>query len=503
MAELKADVAIIGGSLGGVAAALAACEMGCTVILSEGTPWLGGQLSAQGVSALDEHERIETHANARYLDLRRRIREHYIARGAPRFMQDPKFNLVPLNPGNAWVSRLCFEPKVGAQVIAEMLRPYEEMERLKILLEHHPVAAKVVGEEVKEVRLERENTYINIRANLFLDATDLGDLLPLTETPFVTGAESQLDTGEPHAPEKANPKEVQSFTACFAVEYCPGESHVIPKPEGYETLRDTQPYSLSLDIGTGQEKHFKMFSEGKNGELPFWTYRRLLDAELVDVPNDVALINWASNDYYALSLLDDHKRAWSEAKRLSLGFLYWLQSEAPRDEGDGKNKCGYPELKLRPDVMGTSDGLAKAPYVRESRRIIGLERVLEQHLTNAPDWHTPVAIGWYPLDLHPCVGNPNRSMYHPTQPFTLPLGALIPRTRTNLLAACKNVSTTHLSNGACRVHHVEWALGEAAGVVAALCVQERCTPREVHTSKRLQRRLAECFAQQGILTSWT
>ncbi len=500
---LEADVAIIGGSLGGVAAALAACEMGCTVILSEETDWLGGQLSAQGVSALDEHERTETHANARYLELRRRIREHYVKRGAPRFMPDSAFNPVPLNPGNAWVSRLCFEPLVGVKVIREMLRPFERAGQLEVLLQHRPVAAKVAGEEVREVRLEAPHTHVTLRADLFLDATDLGDLLPLTHTPFVTGAESRFDTGEPHAPEKANPNEVQSFTACFAVEYCPGESHVIPEPEGYETLRDAQPYSLSLDIDTGQEKHFKMFAEGENGELPFWTYRRLLDAELVGVPNDVALINWASNDYSGLSLLEDYERAWAEAKRLSLGFLYWLQTETPRGEGDGKNKCGFPELKLRPNVMGTSDGLAKAPYVRESRRIVGLERVLEQHLTGAHDWHIPVAIGWYPLDLHPCVGNPKSSMYHPTRPFTLPLGALIPQTRTNLLAACKNVSTTHLSNGACRVHHVEWALGEAAGVVAALCVQERCTPHEVHASQRLQKRLAERFAQQNILISWT
>ncbi len=496
---LKADIAIIGGSLGGVAAALAACEAGSTVLLSEKTDWLGGQLSAQGVSALDEHEHIETHANARYLELRRRIREHYILRGAPRSTP----NGDPLNPGNGWVSRLCFEPRVGAKVTREMLRPYQQMGRLKVLLNHRPVAAKLAGEKVEEVRVGAPSTSAIIRADLFLDATDLGDLLPLTHTPFVTGTESYHDTGEVHAPEEARPQEVQSFTACFAVEYCPGESHVIPKPEGYEAMRDAQPYSLSLDVGTSQEKHFKMFSSGENGELPFWTYRRLLDAELLDVPNDVALINWASNDYSELSLLENYERAWQEAKRLSLGFLYWLQTDAPRDDSAGTFERGYPELKLRPDVMGTSDGLAKAPYVRESRRIVGLERVLAQHLTDVCEWSVPIAIGWYLLDLHPCVGNLERSMYHPTRPFTLPLGMLIPQTRTNLLAACKNVSTTHLSNGACRVHHVEWALGEAAGALAGLCFQERCTPREVCASERLQKRLAARFAQQGVRTSWT
>ena len=72
---LKADIAIIGGSTGGVAAALAALEQGCNVILTEATDWLGGQLTSQGVSALDEHKYIETFGGTRtYNALRAGIR---------------------------------------------------------------------------------------------------------------------------------------------------------------------------------------------------------------------------------------------------------------------------------------------------------------------------------------------------------------------------------------------------------------------------------------------
>ncbi len=119
---------------------------------------------------------------------------------------------------------------------------------------------------------------------------------------------------------------------------------------------------------------------------------------------------------------------------MSLGFLYWLQTECPRDEGG----FGYPELKLRADVMDTPDGLSKFPYIRESRRIKALTRIVEQDIVAElrPDatqaaWKESVGIGWYPMDLHPAVGNPT-SKFEPTLPFQIPLGALIPHHTQNL-----------------------------------------------------------------------
>lgn len=71
-----------------------------------------------------------------------------------------------------------------------------------------------------------------------------------------------------------------------------------------------------------------------------------------------------------------------ESRQLSLSLCYWLQTEAPRPEGG----YGYPGLYLRPDVTGTEDGLAMAPYIRESRRIVPVFRVTENHVgTEARD----------------------------------------------------------------------------------------------------------------------
>jgi FAD dependent oxidoreductase len=508
---LSCDVAIIGGSMGGVAAALSALESGASVILTEATDWLGGQMTSQGVSALDEHPYIESFGGTRsYYELRQRIRSHY----------QKRYNLVstmpdgttPLNPGNGWVSRLCFEPKIAEQVVREMLEPYLSQGKLKILYRHQAVKAIVKNKLVKEIALkDSRNNLINIRADYFLDATDLGDLLPLTNTEYISGAESQLDTLEPNAQRESKPNEVQSFTYCFAVEYCPGEHHIIKKPENYEFYRDTQPYTLTLDADTSP-RNFKMFKKGAKGELPFWEYRRIFDAGLLHdpkQPHDIALINWAGNDFRFANIIDKskakQKRILREAKNLSLGFLYWLQTECPRDDGG----FGYPELKLRKDIMGTRDGLSKAPYIRESRRIIALERITEHDITistqtkaRAKHCTNSIGIGWYQMDLHPCVGNDQVSMFEPTLPFQIPLGVLIPKDTKNLLAACKNIGTTHLSNGAYRLHPVEWAIGEAAGKLAAFCLEQHKTPRQVWESEALTRDLQKTLIRHGIPLEW-
>ncbi|MEM7735806.1 MAG: FAD-dependent oxidoreductase [Deinococcota bacterium] len=508
---LKADIAIIGGSTGGVAAALAALEQGCGVILTEATDWLGGQLTSQGVSALDEHKYIETFGGTRtYNALRGGIRKHYQTMyGLAATMSDGS---TPLNPGNGWVSRLCFEPKVAVDVIDAMLAPFIEAGKLQVLIHCEPVSATQQDGYIQSITLKAiDGQMYDVHARYVLDATDLGDVLPLTQTAYVTGAEAQADTGEPHAKAgEAVPNEVQGFTYGFVLEHRPHkprETHTIPKPANYERFK--QQYSFTLEAHSGNPKTFSMFA----GNLSFWRYRRLIDANLLqssEYPNDLALINWASNDYYAENLIDQPKqeqaRILQDAKELSLGFLYWLQTEAPRDEGG----FGYPELKLRPDVMASDDGLSKAPYIRESRRIVARERVLEQHITpsssqtvRAKHYANSVGIGWYAIDLHPCVGNPHASTYAPTLPFQLPLGALIPKDTHNLLAACKNIGTTHLTNGAYRVHPCEWAVGEAAGHLAAFCCRTGYKPAHVWANDDLTRQFQAQLVKAGVPLAWT
>jgi len=528
------DVAVIGGGMGGVAAALAACDAGARVILTEATAWLGGQMTSQGVSAFDEHAHIETFGGTRtYYQLRNGIRADYAGRypalsaasgGALGAAQ-------PLNPGNGWVSRLCFEPRVGVRVIADLLGPHTQSGRLTILQEHAPVAARVEQDRVAQVTVRSTQGNVRpIRARYFLDATELGDLLPLTGAEYVTGAEAQADTREPHAAADGaadgalnttpRPDQVQAFTYTFAVEHCPGENHVIQPPPGYERFRDTQPYTLTIRRHDGTFAPFRMFVTSPEGLLPFWTYRRLVDGRLLDPSGrlrDIAMINWPGNDYEAENLIDQPPQAQArildEARRLALGFLYWLQTEVPHDDDDGR---GYPGLRLLPDVMNTRDGLSMHPYIREARRIVALERVCEQDIVTdlrpaglARSFATSVGIGWYPIDIHSCAGRIPSAGGHATSPFQIPLGALIPRRVINLLAACKNIGTTHITNGAYRLHPVEWNIGEAAGALAAFCCVHGCTPRQVWASANLGpdeswlTRLQQRLLARGVPLAWT
>lgn len=505
----ECDVAVIGGGLGGVAAALAAAEAGKRVLLSEATDWLGGQITSQGVSALDEHRYIESFGGTRsYYALRDAIRAHYAGRfGVCR---------ERLNPGNGWVSALCFEPRVGLQAIEGMLQPHVDEGRLTVLLEHVPCAADVAGDRVREVTLRshKSGALVRARAAYVLDATELGDLLPLAGVEYVTGAEAQEDTGEPHASvDGPHPERVQGFTYCLAVEHRPGECHVIRKPAGYERFRDEQPYTFVLRGHHGEARPFEMFEVSSAGLPPFWSYRRLVDGRQLDPSGqtrDVALINWAGNDYHWANAIDqppaEEARILDEARRLALGFLYWLQTEAPHSDG---RRGGFPGLRLLPEVMGTRDGLSKAPYIRESRRILALKRIVEGEIVatgrrgaRAERFEDSVGVGWYAMDLHDCVGAPT-SMYASTLPFQIPLGALIPRRVSNVIAACKNIGTTHLTNGSYRLHPVEWNVGESAGALAAFCIDQGCAPAQVWESVRLRQDLQYRLLTRGVPLAWT
>jgi hypothetical protein len=523
--ELRADVVIIGGGFGGCAAALAAGRQGLRVIVTEETDWIGGQLTAQAVP-LDENAWIESAGGTRsYQQLRHNVRAYY-ARNFP--LTDEARANPRLNPGNGSVSRLCHEPRVGLAALEELLAPQVAAGRVWVLLRHHPVDAQVTGDRVEAVRVRswESGEDVVLRAPYFIDATELGDLLPLTGTEFVTGAESQRETGEPHAPAEAAPDNHQSFTCCFAMDYLHGEDHVIDRPREYDFWREhvpalTPPWPgrlLSLVYSNPRTlEPFNMGFDPANGTGLF-RYRRIIDRTNFapgTYAGDITLVNWPQNDYMLGNLVGvSHLEAAvhiARAKGLSLSLLYWLQTECPRPDGG----VGWKGLRLRPDIVGTEDGLAKFPYVRESRRIRAEFTVLEQHVAtharvklagvSTPDqvraevFPDSVGIGSYAIDLHPSSGGVNYIDFD-ARPFQIPLGALVPQRVENLLPACKNLGVTHITNGCYRLHPVEWNIGESAGELVAFCLAVKESPRGVRA-----RRLADFQSRlvaAGIPLAW-
>ena len=511
--ELSADLVIIGGGFGGCAAALAAAGAGLRVLMTEETDWIGGQLTAQAVP-LDENAWIETSGGTpSYRLLRQRIRDYY-ARNYP--LTDAARANPRLNPGNGSVSRLCHEPRVGLAALEELLAVHVTSGRLRLLLEHRAVRADSTRDRIAAVTVRslRSGTDVVLRSPFFVDATELGDLLPLTNTEFVTGAESRRTTGEPHAPDAAQPANQQAFTCCFAMDYREGEDHTIDRPRDYQFWKEYVP-SLTppwpgrlLSLLYSQPRTLAPFNMGFNPATSegLFRYRRILDRTNFlagTFAGDLTLVNWPQNDYMAGNLVgvpgDVAARHLDRAKQLSLSLLYWLQTECPRPDGG----TGWKELRLRPDIVGTEDGLAKYPYVRESRRIEAEFTVLETHVATesrkraarpgaAEVFPDSVGIGSYAIDLHPTSGGDNYIDFE-ALPFQIPLGALIPRRIENLLPACKNIGTTHITNGCYRLHPVEWNIGEAVGQLAAFCSDKKEPPRAVRNRSGLlaefQRRL--------------
>lgn len=524
----RTTLLIVGGGTGGVAAAIAAASLGIDVILTEETIWLGGQLTSQGVPP-DEHPWIEsTGCTPRYREFRERVRARYRAMPGLRakYRRDPE-----LNPGGGWVSRLCLEPPVGAEVLAEMLPP-----NVEVRLRRKPVGAEVSGDRVTAVilwNLERGEDE-RIEADWVIDATELGYVLPLTGTEYVVGAESRGETEEPHAPDRPEPDNVQGLTWCFRAKISPSPLAGVAPPS-YESWRSYVPAFTFGNPWPGPLLGFEVLHAhtGEPRTLPLmrddgdfyalFPYRQQVDpAKWSDARAASTLVNWPQNDYFVASILDvdppGNRSAFpgasgpvSEARlrdsiELSRCLMHWLQTEAPRHDGG----YGYPELAYDeaafPAVEGIPRGFALYPYIRESRRIRSLGTVREQDvsadahpgLDRAPSFADSIGIGAYRLDLHPSTNGAN-TIDTSSLPFEIPLGLIIPQRMRNLLAAAKNVGTTHLTNGCYRLHPIEWNLGEAAGLLVAFCQARNSEPHAVHGAPAEFLSLVE---GQGIRRQW-
>jgi hypothetical protein len=527
---LSADVVIAGGGLGGCATALAACRNGLKVIMTEETDWIGGQVSQQGVPP-DEHAWIETHgAPSSYRDFRNRVRNYY-KHNYP--LTAEARNRENLNPGDGAVSRLCHEPKVAVAVLLEMLNQYMSTGNLLLLTEHKVRKADVIGDLVKAIEAVnlKNGQKTVLEAPYFVDATECGDLLPLTNTEYVTGTESKNQTGELHAPEKENLKNNQAFTLCFAMDYQPGANNIIDRPEEYSFWKNyvpdmNPPWSgklLDLNYSNPQTlepKKLGFHPEGvRTGDvLNLWNYRRIINKNNFSpgtYNGDITIVNWPQNDYFLGDIIDvsekEFKRHIEAARQLSLSLFYWLQTEAPRPDGG----LGWPGLRLRSDIMGTNDGMAKYPYIRESRRIKAEFTILEEHVgaenrkmvageeagKKAAGFYDSVGTGYYHIDLHPSSRGDNYIDFA-SLPFQIPLGALLPQRMNNLLPANKNIGTTHITNGCYRLHPVEWSIGEAVGSLIAFAQMKKIVPRAVRENRNLLEEFQKWIRNQGLETDW-
>jgi hypothetical protein len=322
---------------------------------------------------------------------------------------------------------------------------------------------------------------------------------------------------------------MQAVSVCFAVDHVDGD-HTIDKPAGYDFWRTYQPdfwgaplFSWVAPYPRSRQPERRTFDPNpdddpfsvqadlskEGGDVNLWTFRRIAARKnFVDgsYDSDITLVNWPMIDYFEGPVIEvaDATNHLERARDLSRCFLYWMQTEGPRADGG----TGFPGLRLRADVTGSPDGLAMAPYIRESRRISAQYTIAEQDLSlalrgerGAVEYPDSVGIGMYRIDLHPSTGGDNYIDIG-ASPFQIPLGALLPRRLTNLLAAGKTIGTTHITNGCYRLHPVEWTIGEAAGLLAAHCLNFGKQPAQVRTRSEDLASFQQRLVAEGIEVTW-
>jgi FAD dependent oxidoreductase len=122
--------------------------------------------------------------------------------------------------------------------------------------------------------------------------------------------------------------------------------------------------------------------------------------------------------------------------------------------------------------------------VRETRRILGDYQITAQDVLTPPDWEDGIALGSWPIDIHPADGrvgvHPHKE--DPPAPYPIPFRCLTVRGIENLLTAGRCISATHQAHGSTRVSGTAMALGQAAGTAAALASAERQSVRQLPAS---------------------
>ena len=423
------DIVVVGGGTGGSAAAIEAARDGAKVLVVEQTPWLGGMLTSAGVSAIDGNYRLRGGIFGEFTDS---LAGRYGGYDALR---------------SGWVSNILFNPRVGAEVFANMADGAGVERSMETGLQ-------AVQKRDNGWRLLLSNGK-RLKAKIIIDGTELGDVAA------ELGAEALEDR-----------KTVQDLTYVAIVKEYDGPMP-LEKPAGY----DRDYYRNCCD---------NPLADNRGGVNPrgqtLWSPEMMLSYGRL--PDGHIMLNWPvyANDFFAEYLEmtpQEREEAFRQAKERTLGYLYFLQ-----------NELGYGNLGLADDVFPTPDGLPFYPYFREARRIAGKDTMTVAAARNPYDFDLytrAVAVGDYPVDHHH-IQNPDweelsHLWFGKIPSFSVPLGVVVPVATEDLLVADKAVSVDWEMNGAVRLQPVILGLGQAAGALAAIAVKTGRHPSEVPASE--------------------
>jgi len=485
METLEADVLVVGAGTGGTAAAVQAARRGARTVLVSEFSWLGGMLTSAGVPAPDGNELLAFQTGIWGQFLRQLQRRQ------------------PGGLDHAWVSLFTYDPRLGAQIFADWVKA---LPNLLWRVGDVPLEVLKQGDRVVGVRFAQ----LTVRARITLDGTELGDLLALAEVPYRWGWESRETLGEPSAP---------GTTECEPLNrLCP-----VQMPTWVAILQDLGAGAVAAKIPAPAGYNPALFTGAWQNFSPetFLNYGRL--------PNRHFMLNWpiCGNDYGVgvarLIQSGGARQAFlQEARNYSQGFACFIQTELGRR---------YGLASVFPENEGLGGGAyALHPYYRESRRLRGRVTVREQDILPLPGGDVAalpldeggrvaaIALGNYPNDHHylesrdipetfPNILHQIRTAKKKIRwggrntgtPFTLPYGCLVPQATDGLLVCEKNISVSHIANGATRLQPVVLGIGQAAGMAAALCIEQGCQPRDLPVRTLQEALLEDAIAPAAII----
>ncbi|MEY2639427.1 MAG: hypothetical protein RIR90_909 [Bacteroidota bacterium] len=436
---LQTDVLVVGGGVGGTAAGIQAARMGVKVVLTEESVWLGGMMTAAGVSAFDGNHNMPSGI---WGEFRNALYKVY---GGP--------NKV----ATGWVSNTQFEPHVGDSIVKSMVKA---LPNLSVLYRHRFVSIIKEQQLVKgAVMLNlKNNQLVHVMAKQVIDATELGDVLADAGAGYDIGMEASAITGEDvQVPESNDIVQDLTYVAILK-DYGPNADCTIVKPAGYDPA----------EFDGACTDYYK----DKTRIAPNVDAKKMLDYGRL--PNKKYMLNWPGygNDVY-LNIVKltpaERERELEKAKQMTLRFIYFIQ-----------HQLGFKHFGLADDEFPTADRLALMPYHREGRRVKGLVRFNIKHISapysnGIPVYRTGIAVGDYPIDHHhrknPAA--PQHLGFYPVPSFNVPLGALIPQKIKGLIVAEKGISVSNVVNGTTRLQPCVMMIGQAAGALAALTVQDK------------------------------
>jgi hypothetical protein len=453
--EVKTELLIVGGGASGTAAAIQAARMGTDVLIVESSPWLGGMLTAAGVSAIDGNHQMPSGI---WGEFREKLYNHY--GGA-----------VAVATG--WVSNTLYEPEVGERILREMVE-----KEPNITIKHGWYVEEVSTSNgvIQYIRFsDLGEKSLLIKPEIVIEATEYGDVIALAGEDYSIGLEPKSETGESVSPDTLISWPQDLTYVATLVDTVASEENIVLAPDSYDpSLFDC----LCKEVCDDEEKA-KDLMPCQN----VLNYGKL--------PEDQYMINWPNqgNDTYLEILELTHKERLEKfeiAKNKTRSWIHFMQTEA-----------GMTNLKISERTYPTEDDFALKPYIRESRRLYGDVRLTLPDIrfpyenTERPLYKAAVAVGDYPVDHHRRLNPEPLILDFPKIPsYSVPFNVMIPQNTQNLIVAEKSISVTSVVNGTTRLQPVVIQIGQAAGAAAALALKNDKTPAEVNI-RNLQTALLE------------